>query len=206
MTNDPVHGALPMALPIGLRGMLERATVREILMGTQDNLTNVLAVMLGVSIGSGRADLVALAGLSAAVAESVSMGGVLYSSTRAERVLDQRDRAVRDVQDRDPGRTTPGVGPAPAPAVGLSPARSGLTTFAAALIGGLVPLLPFAILPLPSAVIASIGISVLALFSLGSAIGRISGSTWWRDGLRLLIVAGLAASAAALVGAALPVA
>ena len=57
-------------------------------MGAQDNLTNVLAVMLGVSIGSGRASMVALACLSAAVAEAVSMGGVLYTSTRAEYSLD----------------------------------------------------------------------------------------------------------------------
>ena len=76
--------------PIGLRRwhvavprIIERAAVREILMGAQDNLTNVLAVMLGVSIGSGRSDLVALACISSAVAEAVSMGGVLYSSTRA---------------------------------------------------------------------------------------------------------------------------
>jgi len=40
--------------------VLQRATVREILMGAQDNLTNVLAVVLGVAIGAGRADLVAL--------------------------------------------------------------------------------------------------------------------------------------------------
>ena len=76
--------------PIGLRRwhvaiprIIERAAVREILMGAQDNLTNVLAVMLGVSIGSGRSDLVAPACISSAVAEAVSMGGVLYSSTRA---------------------------------------------------------------------------------------------------------------------------
>lgn len=37
----------------------QRAAVREILVGAQDNLTNVLAVMLGVSVGAGRSDLVA---------------------------------------------------------------------------------------------------------------------------------------------------
>ncbi len=41
--------------------------------GAQDRLTNVLAVMLGVTVGAGRSDLVALAGISAAVAEAVSM-------------------------------------------------------------------------------------------------------------------------------------
>jgi VIT1/CCC1 family predicted Fe2+/Mn2+ transporter len=143
--------------------------------------------MLGVSIGSGRADLVALAGLSAAVAEAVSMGGVLYSSTRAEGALDARSR----VEGGDPPAER---------CAGLAPIQSGAVTFIAALLGGLVPLAPFAILPLPAAVPASLAISVGALFLLGSAIGRVSGSVWWRDGLRLLFVAGLAALAAAVIG------
>jgi len=172
--------------PFVRRAVIERATVREILMGAQDNLTNVLAVMLGVSIGSGRADLVALAGMSAAVAESVSMGGVLYSSTRAERAL---DRHVGTAQDG--ARST------------LAPVRSGVVTFAAAFLAGLVPLAPFVVLPLPAAVPVSIAASIGALFILGAAIGRISGSMWWRDGLRLVLVAGLAAVAAAAVGTAL---
>jgi VIT1/CCC1 family predicted Fe2+/Mn2+ transporter len=167
--------------------VIERATVREILMGAQDNLTTVLAVMLGVSIGSGRADLVALAGLSAAVAEAVSMGGVLYSSTRAANALEAHTGTDRIA----------------APRATLAPAQSGIVTFVAAMLAGLIPLAPFAVLPLPAAVAVSIAASVVALFLLGSAIGRISGSTWWRDGFRLLLVAGLAAIASAAVGAAL---
>ena len=163
--------------------IIERAAVREILMGAQDNLTNLLAVMLGVSIGSGRSDLVVLACLSAAVAEAVSMGGVLYSSTRAE---NNRDRRVN-------GEFTEGAGT-------LTPSQSGLTTFAAALIAGLVPLVPFALLPFQAAVVVSLATSVVALFALGSWTGRISGVVWWRDGLRLLLVACVAAFAAAAVG------
>ena len=88
----------------------------------------------------------------------------------------------------------------------LAPAASGVVTCLAALCGGLVPLTPFALLPLPAAIYVSVGASVVALFLLGSLIGRISGSTWWRDGIRLLLVAGLAALASAAVGAALHVA
>jgi predicted membrane protein (TIGR00267 family) len=117
------------------------------------------------------------------------MAGVLYSSTRAERALDARDAG--DV--------------AGAPSVGLTPLWSGVATFVAALIGGLVPLLPFIVLPLPSAVSVSIAISVTALFVLGLVIGRVSGTVPWRDGVRLVLVASVAALAAALVGAALPV-
>jgi VIT1/CCC1 family predicted Fe2+/Mn2+ transporter len=162
---------------------VETVAVREILMGAQNNLTNVLAVMLGVSVGAGRSDLVALAGLSAAVAESVSMGGVLYSSTRAGNNHDRRAQAqLVEVGGR------------------LSPSQSGFTTFVAALIGGLIPLVPFAFLPLRVAVVVSVAISVAALFALGSWTGKISGAVWWRDGLRLLLVAGVAAVAAAAVG------
>ena len=191
MTTDlapDTAGNAPLA-STGRRAVLERATVREILMGAQDNLTTVLAVMLGVSIGSGRADLVALAGLSAAVAEAVSMGGVLYNSTRAEEALEAHIRVDGTV----------------APRMTLAPAQSGFVTFVAAMLAGLIPLAPFVILPLPAAVYASVAASVIVLFVLGSVIGRISGSTWWRDGLRLLVVAGLAAIGSALVGAALRV-
>jgi predicted membrane protein (TIGR00267 family) len=116
------------------------------------------------------------------------MGGVLYSSTRAGNNHDRRVHG--DLVERGPG---------------LSPSRSGFTTFVAALIAGLVPLAPFAVLPLRAAVVVSVAISLIALFALGSWTGRISGAVWWRDGLRLLLVACVAAFAAAAVGTTLRV-
>lgn len=167
------------------RALLERATVREVLMGAQDNITNVLAVVLGVTIGAGRADLVALAGTAAAVAEAISMGGVLYTSTRAERDLDALD-------------ALPGGGAPTRPRLG--PGGAAVVTGLAALAGGMVPLAPFAVLPVGPAMVASLAISILALFALGSATATITRSTWWRDGLRLVAIGGTAALAAALVG------
>ena len=86
--------------------------LREIIMGAQDNLTNVLAVVLGVAIGSGETSTVALAGLSAGLAEAISMGGVLYNATKAE-----RDLAIRA------GRS-----------FGKRPVRAGVVTALAALL------------------------------------------------------------------------
>jgi predicted membrane protein (TIGR00267 family) len=170
--------------------VLERASVREILMGAQDNLTNVLAVVLGVTIGSGRADFIALAGLSAGIAEAVSMGGVLYNATRAEQRL-----AARAVP----------ASPRADDSLRLRPVMSGLVTFAAALLAGLIPLAPFAVLPVHLAVVATLVVSVVGLFALGALTGRLGGDRWWREGLRLVAVAGVAAVAAALVGATLHV-
>src|SRR3990170_4824889 len=108
------------------RAVLEHAALREILMGAQDNLTNVLAVVLGVAVGSGRSDLIALAGLAAALAEAISMGGVLYTSVSAELDLDSRAGAGR----------TGGPGLALRPRLG--PLQAAAVTFGAALLAGLI--------------------------------------------------------------------
>jgi VIT1/CCC1 family predicted Fe2+/Mn2+ transporter len=162
--------------------------MREVLMGAQDNLTNVLAVVLGVAIGAGRSDLVALAGLAAGVAEAISMGGVLYTSTRAELDLEARLRAE-----------TPGAGAAVARRR-LTPAQAGAVCFVAALLAGLVPLVPFAFLPLRAAVVTCFVISIAALFGVGSWAGGVTGRGPWRDGVRLVLIAGTAALAAAAIG------
>lgn len=159
-------------------------------MGAQDNLTNVLAVVLGVTIGTGRADFVALAGLSAGIAEAISMGGVLYNSTRAEERLSRSN---------DPAT-------AARPETHLAPVASGLVTFLAGLVAGLLPLVPFAFLPVSSAIWASLVVSIGGLFLLGSITGRLAGDGWAREGARLVVIAGLAALAAALLGAAFHVA
>jgi vacuolar iron transporter family protein len=169
------------------RSMIERATVREVLMGAQDNLTNVLAVVLGVTIGAGRVELVALAGLAAAVAEAISMAGVLYTSTLAEREL---ETASGDETSERPR---------------LGPRAAGAVTGVAALVAGVIPLLPFLFLPLLPAVVLSLVISLAALFGLGTLTAGVTHRSWWRNGVRLVAIAGSAAVAAAIVGVLLQV-
>lgn len=158
-------------------------------MGAQDNLTTVLAVVLGVAIGSGELEAIALAGCAAGIAEAISMGGVLYTATRAEREL-----AVSDTES-----SSAALG-------GLKdPIVAALVTFVAALIAGAIPLTPFLFLSVGPATIAAAVLSVTALFGLGAWTGGITGRTRWRGGLRFVTIGGVAALAAALVGAALKV-
>jgi len=63
------------------------------LLGGQDGLVNVLGVLLGVAAASNDARMVLVAGLAAAIAESVSMAAVDYTSTGAERALYQSELA-----------------------------------------------------------------------------------------------------------------
>lgn len=161
--------------------ILGAASLREVVMGAQDNLTTVLAVVIGVAIGSGDASTVALAGLAAGMAEAISMGGVLYTATKAE-----RDLAASTGQP-----------------FAKRPARAAVTTFVAALVAALIPLVPFAFLRLGWAMAAAAVLSVSALFGIGVWTGGVTGDTWWRSGVRFVAIGGLAALASALVGLAL---
>jgi len=165
------------------------ADLREIILGAQDNLINVLATVLGVAIGSGSTKIVALAGLASGIAEAISMGGVLYTSTCAER--DLRKRAGRPEADAD-GRV-----------LVKDPLRAAIVTFVAALVAAAIPLAPFAFLPIRRAMATAGALSVVALFALGGYKGGVTGRPWWRDGLQFVAIGSLAALASALVGAAL---
>jgi len=166
--------------PVRVTGPVPRGagSLREVIMGAQDNLTNVLAVVLGVAIGSGDVSTVALAGLAAGVAEAISMGGVLYTATKAERDL-ACSRGERSTK---------------------RPSRAAGITFVAALVAALVPLAPFAFFPLRWAMAIAATLSLATLFGVGVWTGGITGDAWWRSGVRFVAIGGLAAMASALVG------
>ncbi len=63
------------------RGML----FRNIILGGQDGVVNVLGIVLGVATATQATHIILLAGLAATFAESVSMAAVAYTSTRAEK-------------------------------------------------------------------------------------------------------------------------
>src|SRR3989338_6164267 len=66
--------------------------------------------------------------------------------------------------------------------------------------GGLIPVLPYLILPMASAMPVSIVGTILFLFLVGGLKGRIVQQSWWRSGLEMLTIAGLAGLAGFVVG------
>ncbi len=59
----------------------------DVILGGQDGLVNVLGVILGVVAATEEVRIVLAAGVAAALAESVSMAAVAYTSRRAEQAL-----------------------------------------------------------------------------------------------------------------------
>lgn len=81
-----------------------------------------------------------------------------------------------------------------------SPVLSGLSTFAAFLVCGAVPLMPF-LLQLENAVWIAITATAAVFFAIGSIKSRWSLAPWWKSGCETLFVGLLAAGTAYAVGA-----
>jgi len=60
-----------------------RETLRDFILGGQDGLVNVLGLLLGVAAATNEKRIVIIAGVAALMAESISMGAVAYTSSKA---------------------------------------------------------------------------------------------------------------------------
>ncbi len=60
-----------------------RETLRDFILGGQDGLVNVLGLLLGVAAATNEKRIVIIAGIAALMAESISMGAVAYTSSKA---------------------------------------------------------------------------------------------------------------------------
>jgi VIT1/CCC1 family predicted Fe2+/Mn2+ transporter len=84
-----------------------------------------------------------------------------------------------------------------------SPFRHGAATFAAFVVAGAVPLLPYAI---PWAAFnrleVSMTLTLVELFAVGAARALIANVRWWRAGLEMLLLGAIVAAVAYGSGAA----
>jgi predicted membrane protein (TIGR00267 family) len=80
--------------------------LRDLILGGQDGLVNVLGIVLGISAAGGDSRIILAASLAAAFAEAVSMGAVAYTSTLAGRdhylkELEQEREEVKAFPDKE---------------------------------------------------------------------------------------------------------
>jgi vacuolar iron transporter family protein len=93
--------------------------------------------------------------------------------------------------------------------VGLDPKAIGgpwaaaSSSFMAFFVGAIIPLLPFLITSGPAALIASVVISLAALFGLGVGVSVLTHRSWLLSGFRQMALGGVAALVTFLVGQAI---
>ncbi|UWQ92286.1 VIT1/CCC1 transporter family protein [Rhodobacteraceae bacterium M382] len=114
-------------------------------------------------------------------------GDVLEDATRA--ITADRDRWIDLMMEGEYGMG--GVDP--------HPLRAALATFAAFLVAGMIPLLPF-LLGLPGAFALSAWMTGAVFFAIGAMKSVWSLAPWWRSGLETLAIGGAAAAMAYGVG------
>jgi VIT1/CCC1 family predicted Fe2+/Mn2+ transporter len=75
--------------------------LRDVILGGQDGLVNILGISLGVIAGGGSRTVLLAAGFAASITESISMGAVGYTSTVADRDYFAAQRAEEEVALQD---------------------------------------------------------------------------------------------------------
>src|SRR4030043_1404831 len=194
-------------------------SLRDIILGGQDGLVNVLGLLLGIAVASNDLRIILAGGLAATFAESISMAAVAYTSTRAQQSLYEGELAKerREIEEtpqeekeelrdlyRQKGfsgrlldevvekltsdknvwldemvKSELGLQPVETRKAVISSGVVGL----AALVGSLIPMVPFFLLPLMQLSISqaiwwSLIISAIALFILGAYKAQTSIGDW----------------------------
>jgi VIT1/CCC1 family predicted Fe2+/Mn2+ transporter len=208
--------------------------LRDVILGGQDGLVNILGIILGVIAGGGSDVVLLAAGFAAAITESISMAAVGYTSSVSERdyyeaektreiaeigtIPEAERQEIRDIYaakgftgqlldgvvdtitaNRDTWLTT-----MMDEELHLQPVqsrdilRTAVVIGIATLIGHLIPLLPFLVLPRTPALVAAIVLSALALFGVGAYTAVSLVGDWRKSGLKFLAI-GLGAAAIGFV-------
>ena len=210
--------------------------LRDIILGGQDGLVNVLGLVLGVAAATQKTQVIIVAGLAATFSESIAMGGVAYTSALAERdyylsELNREKDEIEEVPDveteevreifRDKGlkgetleRVVKDITSDKQvwlevmmrDELHLSPvSTAGLTgravlTGVSTLIGSLIPLVPFLILPVVPATVIAIPLCAAVLFGVGAYKALTLVGDWRMSGLQMLIIGMASAFAGYLIG------
>src|SRR5207237_4219176 len=184
-------------------------SLRDVILGGQDGLVNVLGLVLGVAAATAQLRIVVAAALAATFSESIAMGGVMYTSLLAERdyylaMLAKEQQEVEELPEveteevrqifREKGlhgelleRVVKEITSdkkvwvdvmmrdelhlAPVSSTGV--VRRALVTGFSTLIGSLIPLIPFAFVPMfglsvTAATIMALPLCAAVLFGVGA--------------------------------------
>ena len=151
--------------------------LRAFIFGVEDSLASTVGLLSGIAIAGLARETILLTGAILILVEAFSMAmGDFLSEYSSESYMRQAE---------------------------VSSHRSFVAAFImffSYLLAGLIPLFPYFILAPGSAVWLSVGLSLLALFSLGIVGAKISNINALRSGLRMFLVGGMAIFVGVIVG------
>jgi vacuolar iron transporter family protein len=79
--------------------------------------------------------------------------------------------------------------------------KNGFTMWGSYIVGGLIPLVPYLLFTnTTEAIPISVGVTLVGLFALGAYVTKFSLRSWWKGGMEMLVLAGLAGAVGYAVG------
>lgn len=163
-----------------VRGVNKEASLfRDIIFGANDGVVTTFAVIAGSLGGNLSVEIVMILGFANLFADGFSMASGIYLGAKSEADMEKRMRNPHWRED--------------------VPLIQAIVTFLAFACGGFVPLIPF-IFGLENKILISVVLMFSFLFVVGSLRSRFTGKNFLVSGLEMLLVGGLAAGIAFLVG------
>src|SRR6266566_4608028 len=224
---EPARHAQPLHDPDVDKGGIGRS-LRDIILGGQDGLVNVLGLVLGVAAATAQLRIILAAALAATFSESIAMGGVMYTSLLAERdyylaMLAKEQQEVEELPDVETGEVLERVVKEItsdkkvwvdvmmrdelhlAPVSGTGVVARALVTGFATLIGSLIPLVPFLFVPLfgisvTAATIMAVPLCAVVLFAVGAYKALTLIGDWRISGLQMTVIGMVSAAAGYGIG------
>lgn len=150
---------------------------RNFVFGVEDSLVSTVGLLSGVATAGVETKTIFLTGLILIFVEAFSMGaGSFLSESSTEDFIEKKEMPARKS--------------IPAAAI----------MFFSYLVSGFIPLFPYLIFRTPTAVLFSIGLSLVFLFILGLVGAEISKTRRVKSALRMALIGGLAIGAGAFLG------
>lgn len=163
-------------------GILQSAnTIRAAVFGIQDGIVSTFGIVMGVAGAQLSGETIVIAGIAGLASGAMSMAAGEYVSVQTQKELLAIGADIDDDENVHPLKA--------------AAANGGLF-----IGGGAVPLVPFLVGAGLPAIIASVLLSVLALFVTGAVLTRLTQRSPWRSGARMLIIGGGAGVIGFLIG------
>jgi len=157
-------------------------SIREIIFGLEDSLVSTLGAITGIAVGAGSQYIVILSGLVLIAAEGMSMAAGSYLSSKSAA---QAEEAFHH------------NGPAEE---AIKPVRAAAVMGVFYFLGGFVPLFPYFMFDVRTAIVPSVVATALVLFLVGVWAATYTKRSKIRSGLEMMFVSLAAAGVGYLIG------
>ncbi len=149
---------------------------RNFIFGVEDSLVSTVGLLSGVAVADVPRPTILLTGIILLMVEGLSMAvGSFLTESSVEDYLNSERTAKKNM-------------------------FSGIIMFFSYFISGFIPLSPYLIWPVQTALVVSVFFSVISLFILGVVSAKMSGTGIYKDGIRMASVGGIAIVVGMLAG------